>query len=153
MRKLRGLAFVSISFLVALSFFGVEQLVSSASPSPSAVTWAKDLWECQLPGPRSVVPSSQKMDVIGYFKTGIKTNEQRVIALFVGTNLGRCIGEVVLDSIGGQPVLVVTATKGQVRTYQPFVADLLGGTSGFLKVTRGGSCSRCKINPFVITGS
>lgn len=119
----------------------------------SRPSWAKVLWNCQTPGPRSVDPNQQKLDIVGFFRPDVNRASQRSVSTYVGINLGRCIGEIVVDSINGKPVMVITATASQIKNYQDFAAELSFGTGAFSKVQRGGSCSACAINPFRMSGS
>lgn len=93
------------------------------------------------------------MDAVAYFRHDVSKESQQSASTYVGTNLGRCIGENILDSLDGKPVLVVTGTRSQIKSYQYFVVQLMEGTGLFSKVTSGGSCSACSINPFKISGS
>lgn len=153
MMRFRTLRRLLVSLTLALGLGYVTFSNVREAHATSLSSWAKVLWTCQTPGSRLVVPNQQKMDAMAYFRPGVNKASRQFVSTYVGTNLGRCIGEIVLDSIDGKPVMVITATSRQIRNYQYFVTQLAAGTGSFSKVVSGGSCSACTINPFKMSGS
>jgi hypothetical protein len=153
MMRFKTLRRLLVSLTLALGLCWGTLSNGGEAHATSLSSWAKVLWTCQTPGPRVVDPNQQKMDALAYFRPGVNKVSQQSVSTYMGTNLGRCIGEIVLDSIGGKPVMVITGTAIQIRNYQYFVTQLASGTSLFSKVVSGGSCSACTINPFETSGS